>query len=313
MRVEATGVAAPRSDRTMWVAVLLGLLAPPLGMLFLGRAWRALIYFLVQLALYVVGHAADASAWWPAAAWTFPPLVAFHGLVAFDAWRIVRAHGRRMTWYARWPSLVVIATLVWFGALGFTRHVLQPFNIAAASMAPTLIQGDQVLVRPLSDDDKLRLTRGDVVVFRLAGVGDETYVKRVVGVPGDVIRYEGQQIWINGVALGRTTVKSAAVVGFQPRWLAVPHYLEHVDDRQYEIMIAQPDEGPKGEVTVPPEHYFMFGDNRSYSNDSRFLGSVPAQAILGKPALIWWSAVTEGIAETRWDRIGRWCQPDTIL
>lgn len=151
------------------------------------------------------------------------------------------------------------------------------------------------------------------MVFRLAGVGDETYVKRVVGVPGDVIRYEGQQIWINGVALGRTTVKSAAVVGFQPRWLAVPHYLEHVDDRQYEIMIAQPDEGPKGEVTVPPEHYFMFGDNRSYSNDSRFLGSVPAQAILGKPALIWWSAVTEGIAETRWDRIGRWCQPDTIL
>lgn len=294
------------ADRVPRLGAALALLAPFLGALLCGRPWRAAAYFCGALLLYVVGHGAVASGWWNGPGWSFPPLLALHCLAAYDVFRHVRRYGISARWFARWPALLAIAALVWVSALSVTRYLWLPFHIGAASMAPTLIQGDRVLARPLHKEQKGQLQRGDLVIFRLPGTVDETYVKRVIALPGDEVRFENQSIAVNGDPLDRTKLETTnSAASFKPRWLDVPHYIEQTNGKSYEIMIAHPDEGPRGELTVPPGHYFVLGDNRNFSNDSRFLGPIPFDGIVGTPTFVWWSAVSEGDRETRWERMGR--------
>ncbi len=144
-------------------------------------------------------------------------------------------------------------------------------KIPTESMLDTLLVGDYILVnRALygaPGDDPIpwlgqdAIDRGDVVVFRKPDDPDVDYVKRVVGLPGDVIEIRNNRTYVNGKLLGEP----------------------YVDDGRFEHTRFF---GPR---TVPDDHYFMIGDNRDYSSDSRVWGTVPRSLVKGKAFFIWYS------------------------
>ena len=199
------------------------------------------------------------------------------------------------------PTGIVVITI---GVLLVSYRLWwQSYNIGAASMAPTLIQGDVVLARKTQVDTTYN--RGDLILFRHADPVNEIYVKRVIAVAGDVVDFQGQELVLNNNALIRVPQEGSWSKSDIPRWLQGTTYLEQNYGRRYEILIVNSKEGPKGKITVPPDHYFVLGDNRNQSRDSRFIGPIPAAAVVGKPVLIWWSAISMPKRLIRWERIGR--------
>ena len=192
-------------------------------------------------------------------------------------------------------SLLVTILLVLFG----TTFVVQAFKIPSQSMEPTLLVGDHLLVNKFIFEgsgawyEKLLpyrpVRRGDIIVFRFPYDDHAHYVKRVIGLPGDRIRITDQQLYIN-----ESTVPEAyayhdltaydplsenfppaghfAAMGLRPEWAG--QIKNYVHD---------------GELVVPPNHYFVMGDNRNSSLDSRYWGFVDRRAIIGRPILVYWS------------------------
>jgi signal peptidase I len=188
-------------------------------------------------------------------------------------------------------------------------------------MAPTLVIGDHLLVdkfTPAPPDGTLGsllphrdLRRGDVVAFNLPLPDEQLglntkYVKRVIGVPGDSVRIANRQVFINGKLLDEPYVfHDTAYVGeTRPGDDFPPPDSEHLPGAtsawETEIVTAVKD----GELIVPPGNYFVMGDNREQSWDSRFWGFVPRGDILGKAGVIYfsWDAKARRV---RWDRLGK--------
>jgi signal peptidase I len=231
-------------------------------------------------------------------------------------------------------SLLVTILLVLFG----TTFVVQAFKIPSQSMEPTLLVGDHLLVNKFIFEghgawyEKFLpyrpVRRGDIIVFRFPYDDHLHYVKRVVGLPGDRIRIIEQQLYINESPVAEPYVYHDPssydplsenfppppghfiAMGLRPEWASqIRDYLRD------------------GELVVPPDHYFVMGDNRESSLDSRYWGFVDRRAIIGRPILIYWSVQAtaddyadrsllgslRGIAgallhlpsETRWNRMLR--------
>ncbi len=197
--------------------------------------------------------------------------------------------------------------------------VVEPFRIPSGSMEPTLLPGDFILVNKF--DFGLRLpafdvkvlpvgepTRGEVIVFRYPRNPSVDYIKRVVGLPGDHIAYRDKIVYINGKPQKQTVLgqyineDGLPVPGVQER-------SERLGNVTHDILVyTEPTFQtypcmPKGGYTVPPHHYFMMGDNRDNSNDSRYWCAVPEKNLVGRAFLIWmsWDMARGGIA---WQRIG---------
>jgi len=221
---------------------------------------------------------------------------------------------------------VVIAVFV-------ITFLVQAFQIPSESMENTLLTGDYLLV------DKVHygrgglwgevlpyapIRRGDIVVFRYPVHPQQHFVKRVIGLPGDHVRLAGRRVLVNGVPLEESYVihtkpgfdhfrddfplADVPSANMEPRWWDELHQLVH-----------------HGELTVPPDRYFVLGDNRDESLDSRYWGCVPRENIIGRPLLIYWSvrtprpaveassawgdrlslflySATHLVQDTRWDR-----------
>lgn len=184
----------------------------------------------------------------------------------------------------------VEALVVAFALAMFIRtFVVQAYKIPSGSMLETLQVGDHLLVAKFSYGVKLPFTRtvvlpvddpqhGDIIVFEYPRDPSVDYIKRIVGVPGDVIEVRNKQLYRNGEAVRESYIRHS-----QPG-------------------IAMPVRDNFGPVTVPDGHYFAMGDNRDDSQDSRFWGFVPREAIRGKAWVIYWS--WEGLGSVRWGRIG---------
>ena len=184
--------------------------------------------------------------------------------------------------------------------------VLEPFRIPSGSMMPTLLQGDFIFVKKFSYGLRLPVTekkivetgapeRGDVVVFRLPSDPSVNYIKRVVGLPGDTVSYERHRLVING-----------EIVDLEQHPDATPHdprFLEQLGEREHEILVTHAGNvGRDGDFSVPDGHYFVMGDNRDNSRDSRFIGSIPESHLVGEAVRIWMHI--DGLSWPRWDRIG---------
>lgn len=171
--------------------------------------------------------------------------------------------------------------------------LVEPFQIPSGSMIPTLQVGDYILVNKFTYGIRLPVIRtkvlnlnkperGDVMVFFPPHKNDTYYIKRVVGLPGDKILYRGKEIYINGVKVTRepmATLPDGAnryQIGVES--LGAANHLMQVND-------ARP--GRVHTTQVKPGHYFMMGDNRDNSQDSRVWGQVPEQDIVGKAFAIW--------------------------
>lgn len=219
-------------------------------------------------------------------------------------------------------------------ALVVRTLLFQPFNIPSGSMKPTLLVGDYIFVSkfsygysrysaplglPLFDGRILgdAPERGDVAVFKLPRDPKVDYVKRVIGLPGDRVQVRGGVVYINGEAIERRRVEDFAETTWSGRSRAVERYVETLPNGvSYEVLDLTPTgaNDDTGEYVVPADHYFMMGDNRDNSTDSRVLdavGFVPFDHFVGRANVIFFS-VRDGARAwelwrwpwtVRWDRL----------
>jgi signal peptidase I len=184
--------------------------------------------------------------------------------------------------------------------------VFEPFRIPSGSMMPTLVQGDFIFVNKWSYGLRLPVTetkiletgspeRGDVIVFRLPSDPSINYIKRVVGLPGDEIAYQRHRLTINGDEVPLEMHPEATD--------EEPRFVEQLGEREHEILITNAAYMVRdGVYRVPEGHYFVMGDNRDNSRDSRFIDAIPESHLVGEAVRIWMHM--DGLTWPRWDRIG---------
>jgi len=214
--------------------------------------------------------------------------------------------------YARafFPVLLVVLILRSF--------VAEPFRIPSSSMMPTLLIGDFILVNKFSYGLRLPINnrkvisigepeRGDVVVFRPPHQPEQDWIKRVIGLPGDTVEYRDNTVYVNGVAFDYEPVGRYQGRGRGREMAGAELFSESIPGRagshqvlETELPIHDP---AQGRWTVPAGHYFVMGDNRDRSDDSRFWGTLPESQLRGKAFLIWmnWDGSAGGVG---FDRIG---------
>lgn len=181
-----------------------------------------------------------------------------------------------------------------FFVLLIRSFVIEPYKIPSGSMIPTLMIGDFILVDKNIYGYKLPLTnitlidnelpnRGDVVVFKYPENKKINYIKRVIGLPGDTIIYKDKKLFINNQENSLTKINH----NFNPIEIADGNvYLEKGDNKEY-LVLNQSTPSFNFKYTVPPDTYFVLGDNRDNSNDSRYWGPVPKENLVGKAFYIW--------------------------
>ena len=183
---------------------------------------------------------------------------------------------------------------VLFVVLVLRSFLLEPFKIPSVSMIPTLQIGDYILVNKFTYGFRLPVIgteiipmddpqRGDIMVFRYPQKPTVNFIKRVVGLPGDEIRYENKRIYING-----ELVKQEYVAQLPPNRPVYRIYNETLGEVDHEIHVdLEHTAAPPQKWIVPQGYYFMMGDNRDHSSDSRAWGFVPESNIVGKAFAVW--------------------------
>jgi signal peptidase I len=208
--------------------------------------------------------------------------------------------------YARSFFPVVLIVLV------LRSFIAEPFRIPSASMMPTLLIGDFILVNKFTYGIRLPVintkivemnspARGDIVVFRYPNDPTVDYIKRVIGLPGDTIQYENKKLTINGKALDYKAAGTFQGVGQGEDMTGAEHWLEHLTQDTHSILIRADSDSAEGTYVVPKGQYFVMGDNRDNSNDSRYWGTVPEANLVGKAFFIWmsWDMENKGIGFSR--------------
>jgi signal peptidase I len=223
-----------------------------------------------------------------------------------------RSPGAKEPWWIEYPKSFFPVILIVFVLRSF---LVEPFRIPSGSMIPTLLVGDFILVNKFAYGIRLPILnrkvieigtpqRGDVMVFRYPEDPSLDYIKRVVGLPGDRVSYVNKRLSVNGVEL---PLKGAGEYLHKDRMNYSRLYLERTGDHEHAILVE--DDAPGSipfvkqfpfrencsynnngmSCTVPSGHYFLMGDNRDNSSDSRVWGFVPDANIVGKAFFIWFN------------------------
>ena len=208
--------------------------------------------------------------------------------------------------------------LLFLMLFGIFRTAVADWNpIPSASMRPNLLEGDVVFVNRLAYNVKLPLTdivlartgeprRGDVVTFYSPQDGTRL-IKRLIALPGDRVEMHNEQLTINGQPASYTAVGSSVETIGQLGELASLQVREQSQDtRAHSIQLLPQLDVPRdyGPITVPADHYLMLGDNRDNSRDSRYIGFVPRQLLIGRAVGVLASADIKGNWMPRTERFG---------
>jgi len=200
-------------------------------------------------------------------------------------------------------SILVEYSIAFFPVLALVlilrSFLFEPFHIPSGSMRPNLLVGDFILVNKFAYGVRLPVLnskiidsgspqRGEVVVFRHPIEPSRDYIKRLIGMPGDVIEYRGKQLTINGQVAPATYSHPYAPVNGDEADLYANVYSEVLPELEH-LMMVNPKRNINNEYsfTVPAGHYFMMGDNRDNSLDSRAWGFVPEKNLVGRAMFIW--------------------------
>jgi signal peptidase I len=224
-----------------------------------------------------------------------------------------------LTWLWEWTrSIAVTLALI----VVVRTFLVDIFRIPSSSMEGTLLVGDILFVNKLAYGAEVPLTghrlpairapqRGDVVVFDWPVDPNKTFVKRVVGLPGDTLEMRDGRLAVNGrwqaEQFAHRTPTTADVVAVQFDWLRAA-----LLPTAFASAGAHPTRNAWGPLVVPQRHLFVLGDNRDNSSDSRYWGFVPDSALRGKPLLVYYSVAPDSLnpgpwySRVRWRRIGEW-------
>ncbi len=189
----------------------------------------------------------------------------------------------------------------------------EPFRIPSGSMLPTLLIGDYILVNKYEYGIRLPITktkifnisqpkRGDVIVFRYPGNEDINFIKRVIGIPGDKIKYHNKQLYVNGVEYKKRKQETHEYLSdFSRQELEI--FTENDNQKIYNILNDNMSPINDNEFFVPENKYFVMGDNRDHSSDSRYWGFVPEKNLVGEAFLIWMNFNSKNFS-MKYNRIG---------
>jgi len=290
------------------IAAVLGLFIQPAGMLYVARPGWAAVYFV--LALIVVLGNMFVLRGKELAGGVIALLVAV--VCAIHAYRLARDYREllRRPWYSRWYGLVGIVAAFAALVFGIRAFLFEPFRFQSGAMAPSIEPRTHLIVRKwgygnygtygihvMTTGMSSEVQRWDIVVFEYPENTALSYAMRVVGLPGDRISYYNKRLKINEEEV---QIRRIADYVHKDRAIPSPQYLERLGDHEHAILIER--EAPAAvpivrafpfrercaytaeglSCRVPEGHYFVLGDNRDNSSDSRIWGFVPAINIIGK-------------------------------
>lgn len=269
-----------------WIAILLGFLLQPLGMLYIGNIKLASIYFIAGIFFATADFSMQINKIEIGQYFSFGLVLMF--ICASHIYFILRNSEGLLVrpWYSRWYGLASFPLVLFLSIYSFRAFLYEPFQIPASSMSPLLNPGDIMIaskwgygnygtygITLLNKSISKNINRGDVVVFELPTNPSISYVKRVIGLPGDTVEYKKGSLIINSEFVPR--VKEGTDLNFDI-------YTENLIGIEYDIKVMSGRHSPDGVVSVPNNHLFVMGDNRDNSNDSRYWGFVPLENIVGK-------------------------------
>lgn len=215
----------------------------------------------------------------------------------------------RQEW-REWRTTLLLIALI----LSCRSVFVDWYHVPSGSMQPSILIGDRIFVDRRAFDLRIPFTtvslvrtgepeRGDVVVFWAPDNG-ERLVKRLIGLPGDVLEMRGQKLVVNGAQVDYEFVGEFRDAVRLPdgRRFDGAVFSEGLPDHPHPVILVAPDGRGFGPITVPPDHYWMMGDNRDNSRDARFFGPVPRKLLAGRASRVIWSLGPDW--EWRWSRFG---------
>ena len=210
--------------------------------------------------------------------------------------------------------LVILGALAVQALISARVVFFEPFRTPSGAMLPTFQIGDYILVYKMPYGrygsygwdfrfDFMKTAtpqRGEVFVFKYPKDPRLDYVTRVIGLPGDRIHYDGQALYVNGKSIARQRLSDYEYVSRATEVVHAARFSEELEGARYSILLADDAQyAAKGEVIVPPSHYFVMGDNRDNSSDSRYWGFVPEENLVGKVVWIWMSRDSNQLGRVR--------------
>ncbi len=285
-----TEVTSPEGASTIerrrpWLAAIANLAVAPVGHVYAGAPLRGVLLYLASGTLVAGAYLASIRVSSAAA------LVALLLVIAAGYFALVvdglivarRANPYRLRSYNRWyvyVSLAIVLASAQELARPMLRSAVQAFKIPSRSMIPTLLIGDHVLADMRAYHDRPP-DRGEMIVFDYPVDPAKVFMKRVIGLPGETIEIRDKAVFIDGSPLDEP-------------------YVAHVEGANPSTLSPRDNFGP---LEIPTGSYFVMGDNRDRSYDSRFWGPVAGAAIHGRIHVIYWSWSSDDTS-VRWDRIG---------
>lgn len=289
-----------------WIAGGLGIISAPIGMLYAG-SWRlAFLYLTLGLAIgsatFIYKNSSEAANYSALVLAIVGGIHAYRKAAAFTT-------EKNMPVYSRWYGLTGVVLFSVAMIICVRSFFVEPFRAPSSSMLPTVSRGAHLLVQKwgygsygtygrkfLHLQPSMQMHRGEVMIFELPNDRSISYVKRLIGMPGDVIEYKDKKIRINN---SPATLQPNGDYFDEDSMQYIPKFLEKVGESTYGVLIEEKSStkpkqddfifskncnfsGGDFSCKVPENHYFFMGDNRDNSNDSRYWGFVPADHIVGE-------------------------------
>ncbi len=302
---------ADPARRVPWVALALSFLSAGVGHIYCGRIFKGLLLY---FAWFTIPLAALIGAFFQASLATLIGLIlvpvaavtVLYFYAASDAYSIAKSSGTnyQLKDYNR-PAiywLLILVEIVYPVSLtiGVREYVLEAFYIPTRSMAPSVVAGDRVLVNKLASRKEFP-ERGDVIVFRNPQpTGGRVFIKRVIGVAGDHVTIDGDEVKVNGKKLERERVPVESLDAVRGH-IDGEVFHELQSGKRHMVMFNDKDVDeshfPIRDIVVPPRSVFVMGDNRNKAIDSRKFGPIHVGDVLGYVDYVYWPAES-------WSRFG---------